>query len=89
MRFGLFGGPARRGAAGSDRESYADYIASVVEAERLGFYGVYLVEHHFTGHGQVSASLPASSVSARVALTSPAAMRSAACRPAAGARTRP
>lgn len=57
MRFGLFGGPARREGATSDAEAYAAYIKNVLEAERLGFFGTYLVEHHFTGQGQVSASL--------------------------------
>ncbi|MFT5390378.1 MAG: alkanesulfonate monooxygenase SsuD [Gammaproteobacteria bacterium] len=57
MRFGLFGGPVRRDAMTSDAQSYAAYIESVLEAERLGYYGAYLVEHHFTGRGQVSASL--------------------------------
>jgi alkanesulfonate monooxygenase SsuD/methylene tetrahydromethanopterin reductase-like flavin-dependent oxidoreductase (luciferase family) len=36
---------------------YADYIDYVCEAEALGFHSVFIVEHHFTGHGQVSASL--------------------------------
>jgi alkanesulfonate monooxygenase SsuD/methylene tetrahydromethanopterin reductase-like flavin-dependent oxidoreductase (luciferase family) len=58
MKFGLFGGPSRGGAWGEDdTTAYASYIDSIVEAEQLGFYGVYLVEHHFTGRGQVSASL--------------------------------
>jgi alkanesulfonate monooxygenase SsuD/methylene tetrahydromethanopterin reductase-like flavin-dependent oxidoreductase (luciferase family) len=57
VRFGLFGGPGRGGGAASDEAVYRSYIDAVVEAERLGFYGVYLVEHHFTGFGQVSASL--------------------------------
>ena len=57
LRFGLFGGPARRGAAATDADGYRAYVEGVLEAERLGFFGTYLVEHHFTGHGQVSASL--------------------------------
>lgn len=57
MRFGLFGGPARRHGHRTDREAYTAYVDAVLEAEALGFYGVYLVEHHFTGQGQVSASL--------------------------------
>jgi len=68
LRFGLFGGPARRGGIGSDREAYRRYIDAALEAERLGFYGVYLVEHNFTGQGQVSASL--SVLSHLAALTS-------------------
>jgi alkanesulfonate monooxygenase SsuD/methylene tetrahydromethanopterin reductase-like flavin-dependent oxidoreductase (luciferase family) len=58
MRFGLFGGPSRGAAWGDDDQTaYRAYADSVVEAEQLGFYGVYLVEHHFTGRGQISASL--------------------------------
>ena len=57
MRFGLFGGPARRGAIATDRQASSSYVNNVLEAERLGFYGTYLVEHHFTGQGQVSASI--------------------------------
>ena len=65
MRFGLFGGPSRGAAPDSlgaatavaDASAYRDYIELVVEAEALGFYGVYLVEHHFTGRGQISSSL--------------------------------
>lgn len=57
MRFGLFGGPARRGPETTDQDAYRAYIEGVLEAEKLGFYGTYLVEHHFTGRGQVSASL--------------------------------
>jgi alkanesulfonate monooxygenase SsuD/methylene tetrahydromethanopterin reductase-like flavin-dependent oxidoreductase (luciferase family) len=58
MKFGLFGGIS---ASGGDvtgyRDSYESYIASVVEAETLGFHGNFVVEHHFTGMGQVSSSL--------------------------------
>ena len=57
MKFGLFGWPARRHGLTNDREAYQSYIDVVIEAERLGFYGTDLVEHHFTGQGQVSASL--------------------------------
>lgn len=57
MKFGLFGGPARTTAGQTDRESYNAYVESVVLADQLGFFGAYLVEHHFTGRGQVSASL--------------------------------
>jgi alkanesulfonate monooxygenase SsuD/methylene tetrahydromethanopterin reductase-like flavin-dependent oxidoreductase (luciferase family) len=57
MRFGLFGG-GRGGRQGvSDSHAYDDYIEYVCEAEELGFKGVFLVEHHFTGLGQISASL--------------------------------
>ena len=56
MRFGLFGGAAR-GANGGDSQSYRQFIDYVIEAEQLGFESVFLVEHHFTGAGQLSASL--------------------------------
>src|SRR3984957_5462061 len=57
MRFGLFGGARARGGPAGDSEGYHDFINYGVEAERLGFSSVFLVEHHFTGFGQVSASL--------------------------------
>ena len=55
MRFGLFGGPSR--GETDDVTAYRSYVEMVQEAEQLGFYGVYLVEHHFTGNGQLSSSL--------------------------------
>lgn len=60
MRFGLFGGArTKRGTnlGTGDSHSYRGFIEYVVEAERLGFDSAFLVEHHFTGQGQVSASL--------------------------------
>ena len=57
MKFGLFGGARARGGPAGDSHGYHDFINYVVEAERLGFASVFLVEHHFTGFGQVSASL--------------------------------
>ena len=57
MKFGLFGGARARGGPAGDSDGYHDFINYVVEAERLGFSSVFLVEHHFTGFGQVSASL--------------------------------
>ena len=57
MKFGLFGGARARGGPAGDSEGYHEFINYVVEAERLGFSSVFLVEHHFTGFGQVSASL--------------------------------
>jgi alkanesulfonate monooxygenase SsuD/methylene tetrahydromethanopterin reductase-like flavin-dependent oxidoreductase (luciferase family) len=58
MQFGLFGG-ARTSRIGpqADSSGYGDFIAYVKQAERLGFGHVFLVEHHFTGYGQLSASL--------------------------------
>src|SRR5580658_2862537 len=59
MRFGLFGSAqARRGGPDVDSgQGFRDFIDYNVEAEALGFYSTFLVEHHFTGFGQVSASL--------------------------------
>jgi alkanesulfonate monooxygenase SsuD/methylene tetrahydromethanopterin reductase-like flavin-dependent oxidoreductase (luciferase family) len=60
MQFGLFGAAqAQRGGA-PDVDSAAgfkDYIDYVIEAEALGYQSVFVVEHHFTGFGQVSATL--------------------------------
>jgi alkanesulfonate monooxygenase SsuD/methylene tetrahydromethanopterin reductase-like flavin-dependent oxidoreductase (luciferase family) len=65
MLFGLFGGARTKRGAGvaathaglGDSHSYRGFIDYVVEAERLSFDSIFLVEHHFTGHGQVSASV--------------------------------
>ncbi|MGH7097097.1 MAG: LLM class flavin-dependent oxidoreductase [Stellaceae bacterium] len=59
MRFGLFGSAsARRGGPEFDSsEGFRDFIAYNVEAEALGFHSSFVVEHHFTGYGQVSATL--------------------------------
>ncbi len=59
MKFGLFGSAqARRGGPDVDSgEGYRDFLEYNVEAEALGFRSTFLVEHHFTGLGQVSASL--------------------------------
>ncbi|HEV2303455.1 MAG TPA: LLM class flavin-dependent oxidoreductase [Stellaceae bacterium] len=59
MRFGLFGSAqARRGGPEFDSsEGFHDFIEYNVEAEALGFHGTFVVEHHFTGFGQVSATL--------------------------------
>ena len=60
MRFGLFGAAqAQRGGA-PDVDSAAgfnDYIDYLIEAESLGYHSAFIVEHHFTGFGQVSATL--------------------------------
>jgi alkanesulfonate monooxygenase SsuD/methylene tetrahydromethanopterin reductase-like flavin-dependent oxidoreductase (luciferase family) len=57
MKFGLFGGARARGGPAGDSEGYHNFIKYVVAAEDLGFSSVFLVEHHFTGFGQVSGSL--------------------------------
>ena len=58
MKFGLFGGAKSKGeGAAGDSLGYRQYIDYVLAADRLGFHGVFVVEHHFTGVGQVSASL--------------------------------
>jgi len=59
MQFGLFGSAsARRGSGEFDSsEGFHDFIEYNVEAEALGFHGTFCVEHHFTGYGQVSATL--------------------------------
>src|ERR1051326_1812512 len=57
MKFGLFGGARARGGPAGDSDGYHSFINYIIEAERLGFSSVFLVEHHFTGFGQVSASL--------------------------------
>jgi alkanesulfonate monooxygenase SsuD/methylene tetrahydromethanopterin reductase-like flavin-dependent oxidoreductase (luciferase family) len=57
MKFGLFGGArAARGDA-DPAWGFHDYVETCVEAEALGFDASFLVEHHFSGSGQVSASL--------------------------------
>ena len=59
MEFGLFGSAqAKRG--GPDVDSgvgFREFVDYNVEAESLGFRSTFLVEHHFTGFGQISATL--------------------------------
>src|SRR5271165_937094 len=57
MKFGLFGGARARGGPAGDSDAYHQFVNYVIEAEKLGFSSVFLVEHHFTGFGQVSASM--------------------------------
>jgi len=62
MRFGLFGSAqAKRPEPGTEltdsSQGFREWIANNVEAEALGFHSTFVVEHHFTGFGQVSASL--------------------------------
>jgi alkanesulfonate monooxygenase SsuD/methylene tetrahydromethanopterin reductase-like flavin-dependent oxidoreductase (luciferase family) len=59
MKFGLFGSAqARRGGPDLDSgQGFRDFIEYNIEAEALGYASTFLVEHHFTGLGQVSATL--------------------------------
>ena len=63
MQFGLFGSAAARRPTSAEAaefdssEGYRDFIDYNVEAEALGFRGTFVVEHHFTGYGQVSATI--------------------------------
>ena len=59
MKFGLFGSAkAVRGGSDVDSSSgYKEWLNYNVEAEALGYHSSFTVEHHFTGFGQVSASL--------------------------------
>jgi alkanesulfonate monooxygenase SsuD/methylene tetrahydromethanopterin reductase-like flavin-dependent oxidoreductase (luciferase family) len=58
VKFGLFGGARTKRSVGpEDSQGYDAFIDYVVEADRLGFAHMFMVEHHFTGHGQVSASM--------------------------------
>jgi alkanesulfonate monooxygenase SsuD/methylene tetrahydromethanopterin reductase-like flavin-dependent oxidoreductase (luciferase family) len=59
MRFGIFGSAqAKRGGPDTDSGAgFRDFVELNVEAEALGFVSSFLVEHHFTGFGQVSATL--------------------------------
>ena len=58
MQFGLFGSaaPKRGGPEFDSSEGFRDFIEYNVEAEALGLHSTFVVEHHFTGYGQVSAS---------------------------------
>src|SRR6185312_12170052 len=60
MQFGLFGAATAARGNNPDVDSAAgfrDYIEYLIEAEALGFHSSFIVEHHFTGFGQVSATL--------------------------------
>ncbi|HSI00084.1 MAG TPA: LLM class flavin-dependent oxidoreductase [Reyranella sp.] len=58
MQFGLFGGARTKRSVGlEDSQGYESFIEYVTEADRLGFKHLFMVEHHFTGQGQVSASM--------------------------------
>jgi len=59
MQFGLFGSAqADTNSLGAGiGQGFHDYIDYNVEAEALGLHSNFLVEHHFTGWAQVSATL--------------------------------
>jgi alkanesulfonate monooxygenase SsuD/methylene tetrahydromethanopterin reductase-like flavin-dependent oxidoreductase (luciferase family) len=59
MRFGLLCSAQATGGAtsASPGQGLRDWLEFNEEAERLGFYSTFLVEHHFTGWDQVSATL--------------------------------
>lgn len=57
MRFGLFGSAQAQRGDDDPVRGFRDYVDTCVEAEALGFDSSFLVEHHFSGTGQVSASL--------------------------------
>jgi alkanesulfonate monooxygenase SsuD/methylene tetrahydromethanopterin reductase-like flavin-dependent oxidoreductase (luciferase family) len=59
MEFGLFGA-ARAERGGPDVDSgagFREFVEQNVEAETLGYRSTFVVEHHFTGFGQISATL--------------------------------
>jgi alkanesulfonate monooxygenase SsuD/methylene tetrahydromethanopterin reductase-like flavin-dependent oxidoreductase (luciferase family) len=57
MKFGIFGGALAADGKSADSQNYANFIDYVLEAEKVGFESVFVVEHHFTGVGQISATL--------------------------------
>ena len=57
MRFGLFGSAQADAADQRHGRGFHDYADFNVEAEALGFHSTFLVEHHFSGWSQVSATL--------------------------------
>jgi alkanesulfonate monooxygenase SsuD/methylene tetrahydromethanopterin reductase-like flavin-dependent oxidoreductase (luciferase family) len=59
MQFGIFGS-AQAVRGGPDVDSgigFRQFVESNVEAEALGYHSSFVVEHHFTGFGQISATL--------------------------------
>src|SRR3989442_4256030 len=59
MRFGIFGSAqAKRGGPDVDSGAgFREFVENNVKAEALGYVSSFVVEHHFTGFGQISATL--------------------------------
>ena len=57
MIFGLFGGAQAISANGVLGEGFKDCIEYNIEADALGYHSTFMVEHHFTGWTQLSATL--------------------------------
>src|SRR5471032_1944285 len=59
MEFGIFGSAqaSTQDLGPESGQGFRDYLDTCVEAEALGYRSSFLVEHHFTGWNQVSATL--------------------------------
>jgi alkanesulfonate monooxygenase SsuD/methylene tetrahydromethanopterin reductase-like flavin-dependent oxidoreductase (luciferase family) len=59
MQFGIFGSAqAKRGGVDVDSGAgFREFVENNVKAEALGYESSFVVEHHFTGFGQISATL--------------------------------
>jgi alkanesulfonate monooxygenase SsuD/methylene tetrahydromethanopterin reductase-like flavin-dependent oxidoreductase (luciferase family) len=59
MRFGIFGGPRAKANASTTQNAagYADFVEYILQSEKMGFVSAFVVEHHFSGLGQVSSTL--------------------------------
>src|SRR5271156_6987346 len=59
MKFGLFSSAQANSndLPPETGQGFRDYLELNIEAEALGFQSSFLVEHHFTGWNQVSATL--------------------------------
>src|SRR5438445_7066526 len=59
MQFGIFGSAqaSTQDLGPETGQGFRDYLNYAVEAEALGYRASFLVEHHFTGWNQVSATL--------------------------------
>jgi len=59
MKFGLFGGASSSvsHSTSDSMQGLGGFVDYVCYAEELGYHGIFLVEHHFMGTGQISSSL--------------------------------